>query len=51
MFKTTKSRKDIYKGVKMDTIIGIIVALIIAGVIINKKKPEWIQTIKGWLGL
>ena len=51
MFKTTKSRKDIYKGVKMDTLIGIIVALIIAGVIINKKKPEWIQTIKGWLGL
>ena len=35
----------------MDTLIGIIVALIIASVIINKKKPEWIQTIKGWLGL
>ena len=51
MFKTTKSRKDIYKGVKMDTLIGIIVALIIAGVIINKKKPEWIETVKGWLGL
>ena len=31
----------------MDTIIGIVVALIIAGVIINKKKPEWIETIKG----
>ena len=34
----------------MDTIIGIVVALIIAGVIINKKKPEWIETIKGWIG-
>ena len=35
----------------MDTVIGIVVAIIIAGVIINNKKPEWIQTIKGWLGL
>ena len=35
----------------MYTLIGLIVAIIIAGVIINKKKPEWIQTIKGWLGL
>ena len=35
----------------MDTLIGLIVAIIIAGVIINKKKPEWIQTIKSWLGL
>jgi len=35
----------------MDTVIGLVVALIIAGVIINKKKPEWIKTIKGWLGL
>jgi len=35
----------------MDTLIGLIVVIIIAGVIINKKKPEWIDTIKGWLGL
>ena len=35
----------------MDTLIGLIVAIIIACVIINKKKPEWIKTIKGWLGL
>ena len=35
----------------MDTLIGLIVVIIIAGVIINKKKPEWIKTIKGWLGL
>ena len=35
----------------MDTLIGLIVVIIIAGVIINKKKPEWIQTVKGWLGL
>ena len=34
----------------MDTLIGIVVVIIIAGVIINKKKPEWIQTIKGWIG-
>ena len=34
----------------MDTLIGIVVAIIIAGVIINKKKPEWIQPIKGWIG-
>jgi Co/Zn/Cd efflux system component len=51
MFKTTKSRKDIYKGVNMDTLIGIIVAVIVAGIIIKLKKPEWIDTIKGWLGL
>jgi hypothetical protein len=51
MFKTTKSRKDIYKGVKMDTLIGIIVDIIVAGIIIKLKKPEWIDTIKGWLGL
>ena len=34
----------------MDTIIGIVIALIIVGVIINKKKPEWIKVIKGWIG-
>jgi hypothetical protein len=34
----------------MDTIIGIVISLIIVGVIINKKKPEWIKRIKGWLG-
>ena len=50
MYKTTKCSQKIYKGVNMDTIIGIVVALIIAGVIINKKKPEWIKTIKGWIG-
>ncbi len=50
MYQNTKSCKNIYKGVNMDTLIGIVVAIIIAGVIINKKKPEWIQTIKGWIG-
>ena len=34
----------------MDILLGIVVVIIIAGVIINKKKPEWIKTIKGWLG-
>ena len=34
----------------MDTLIGIVVVIIIAGVIIHKKKPEWIETIKGWIG-
>jgi C4-dicarboxylate transporter len=35
----------------MDTLIGLIVAVIVAGIIIKLKKPEWIDTIKGWLGL
>ena len=47
MFKTTKVVRHLYNRGNMDTLIGIIVALIIAGVIINKKKPEWIDTIKG----
>ena len=34
----------------MDTIVGIVIALVVIGVIINKKKPEWIRTIKGWIG-
>jgi hypothetical protein len=35
----------------MDIIIAVIVAVIIAGAVISKQKPEWIDTIKGWLGL
>jgi hypothetical protein len=34
----------------MDTIVGIVIALIVIGVIVNKTKPEWIKVIKGWLG-
>jgi len=34
----------------MDTIVGIVIALVIVGVIVNKKKPKWIKTIKGWIG-
>ena len=34
----------------MDTIVGIVIALIVIGVIVNKKKPEWIKVITGWLG-
>mgnify|MGYP005996484673 FL=1 len=35
----------------MDTLIGIIVVAIVAGIVIKKVKPEWIDTVKGWLGL
>ena len=35
----------------MDTLIGIIVVAIVAGIVIKKVKPEWINTVKGWLGL
>ena len=35
----------------MDKIIAVIVTVIIAGAVISKQKPEWIDTIKGWLGL
>jgi len=34
----------------MDTIVGIVISLVVIGVIVNKKKPEWIKTIKGWIG-
>ena len=34
----------------MDTVIGIVISLVVIGVIVNKKKPEWIKTIKGWIG-
>jgi len=34
----------------MDTIVGIVIALIVIGVIVSKKKPEWIKVIKGWVG-
>ena len=33
----------------MDTIVGIVIALVIVGVIVSKKKPEWIKVIKGWV--